>query len=248
MQCFTVCNKLGICLSFKHRLLVMDECMTETMEKAKRLTEACPLCHLVGDNCDIRIKPRHVSLDHQVQDCHFFGILLIFSRMAKELQALSDITPTLSDDGEHLKPENFVLTEIEQRRLLQSYKVIVGRVMLKHLPAFKWIQSCLPQHIPHRFQEQMAKKSSIIPIKLVMKNEAKLEDCVWILHETRQLLNNCFGGMCFYFIVSLSNCTSTVFAVLWFSLSFSLSKRFLIRETTVTQCVAVFHVFVVAVA
>mgnify|MGYP003536146883 CR=1 FL=1 len=156
--------------------------------------KSCPLCSLVGDNCDIKVRPRHVSLEHQVRDCHFFGMLLVFSRLANVIQGLTNEPPALTQ-AEHLNPNNFVLNDGEIQALLQSYKVMVGRLMSKHFSAFRWLKDVLPLHIPHQYQDQMAKQSSVIPVKLILRNEAKYEDCVWILHEARQLLNECFEGM-----------------------------------------------------
>lgn len=174
----------------------MDECVAETAVKAKRLMKSCPLCNLVGDNCDIRIRPRHVSLNHQVRDCHFFGMLLIFSRLANEIKRRNNEPPALTPANEHLNPDNFILSSTDQKNLLQSYRVMVMRLMVKHFPAFKWMEDVLPVHIPHQYQEQMSKQSAVIPVKLILRNEAKYEDCVWILHEARELLGEYFEGMC----------------------------------------------------
>lgn len=60
----------------------------------------------------------------------------------------------------------------------------------KHL---KWIGDVLPTHIPHRYSKQMAEKSTIVPLKLSLLNEAKYEDCVKILDNTESEIRNYFS-------------------------------------------------------
>ena len=184
------CNKLCLTLSSTSKINILDECKEQNKETAARCIQKCPLCFLVGDNCDIRIQTNHQASDHQVQDCHYFAILLIFSRMANELVQLSNVPP-------HIIPENIevssvLLTDLEKRQLLSSYKVLFGRLMVKKFKAFQWMDRILPKHIPHQHTDVMARKSTIIPMRILLKNEAKYEDCVMILDETEDILQEHF--------------------------------------------------------
>ena len=77
-QCFLTCNKLGLCLSPTSKTRLLDECGTLVTKRIQSKLQTCSLCNLVGDNCDIRITPNHQAIDHQVRDCHYFGVLLFF--------------------------------------------------------------------------------------------------------------------------------------------------------------------------
>ena len=46
----------------------------------------------------------------------------------------------------------------------------------------------VPQHISHKYQQEMAKKSTIIPLPMQMKDEKKYEDVVDILDSYEQEL------------------------------------------------------------
>ncbi|XP_046583753.1 uncharacterized protein LOC124290951 [Haliotis rubra] len=81
----------------------------------------------------------------------------------------------------------------ERMLLLQSYKVLMGRRLAKYIPALEWMASVLPDHIPHRFSDTMAKKSIIVPSRLMILNEAKYEDCVQILDNTEDILRESFS-------------------------------------------------------
>ena len=65
--------------------------------------------------------------------------------------------------------------------------------MASNLPGFKWLENVLPDHIPHRFSRQMAEKSTVIPVRLILKDEKKYEDCVAILRETQGILREVQG-------------------------------------------------------
>lgn len=52
------CNKLALTLSPTSKLKLLDESGQQMYEMVKQKLKTCSLCHLVGDNCHIRIKPK----------------------------------------------------------------------------------------------------------------------------------------------------------------------------------------------
>ena len=181
-QCLLTCNKLGLCLSPTSKTRLLDECGTLVTKQIQSKLQTCSLCNLVGDNCDIRITPNHQAIDHQVRDCHYFGVLLFFSRMAEQIMAMQTLRPAIVPEA--IPPEQFLLNDQDRLLLFQSYKVLLGRLMARNIPAFAWLDSVLPKHIPHEHTAVMSQKSSILPLELILKNEAKYEDCVSILDAT----------------------------------------------------------------
>ena len=161
---------------------LLDECGTLVTKQIQSKLQTCSLCNLVGDNCDIRITPNHQAIDHPVRDCHYFGVLLFFSRMAEQIMAMQTLRPAI--EPEAIPPEQFLLNDQDRLLLFQSYKVLLGRMMARNIPAFAWLDSVLPKHIPHEHTAVMSQKSSILPLELKLKNEAKYEDCVSILDAT----------------------------------------------------------------
>ena len=150
------------------------------------MTTGC-LCSLVGDNCDIRIAPNHQALDHQARDCHYFATLLVFSRMADQIREMSTVCPRMGPNNFDI--EQLILSQQERHTLLQSHKVLNGRLVAKNITAFGWMAGVLPKHIPYPHSDAMARKSLILPLRLSLKNEAKYEDCVQILSEVEATLH-----------------------------------------------------------
>lgn len=186
-QCLQILNKLGLTLTPRSKLNILEQCGKETMMRARALTSEHQLCHFVGDNCDIRMSPRMASGQVQARDYHFFGLLLIFSRLARELETLNNITPELQP--QQLTQDFFLLSLGERDAMLQSYKVMLGRLLVRNMPGFRWLQNVLPVHIPHQHSQQMATKSTVLPLELILKDEKKYEDCFSILLEVQRMLS-----------------------------------------------------------
>jgi len=179
-------NKLGIVLSPSSKLRLLDECGKVNKELVEQKIKSCFLCSFVGDNCDIRIQPKHMSSDHQVKDCHYFALLLIFSRINSAIrQGLSQKTPSITPTD--IDPKSFIPNAAEQEILLASYKVLLGRFMVKNFPEFAWMDSVLPKHISHPYEHITSAKTSVATLDVLLKNEAKYEDCVQILDECERI-------------------------------------------------------------
>ena len=58
---------------------------------------------------------------------------------------------------------------------------MIGRVLQGNLTHFHWLKKILPKHIPHEHQDEMSEKSSIHLLPIMLKNEAKYDDCVDIM-------------------------------------------------------------------
>lgn len=189
-QCLKFFNKMCVTLGPTSRRNIMDECAQETRTMSANALKDSPNCFLVGDNCDLRITTNHQATDNKNKDCHFFRELIVFHRA--QFDQLSTIPPQIRAGDIHV--QDVILCEVERLQLFESYKVLLGRVLVKHIPAFNWMKTILPDHIPHDFSGVMEQKSKIIPLQMLFHNEAKYEECVQILDETEDILHEYFEG------------------------------------------------------
>jgi hypothetical protein len=67
----------------------------------------------------------------------------------------------------------------------------LGR-MLSELKAFSWLKPVLPAHIYHPYHTQMSQKSHVYQLPIMLKNEAKHEECVDIMDEYESTLGEIF--------------------------------------------------------
>ena len=63
---------------------------------------------------------------------------------------------------------------------------------MTNIPQLSFLKSIVPQHISHKYQQEMAKKSTIIPLPMQMKDEKKYEDVVGILDSYEQELEDIY--------------------------------------------------------
>jgi len=143
-----------------------------------------PMVKVTGDNLDLMIRTQHQASDHCHQDLHLFTSNIISHRVP--LYNVSDCNPIIK--LQNITPENFELNDMENHHLLESYSVLVGRILSEQLTAFHWMDSILPQHIKHTYSDYMAMKSEVHPLPIIMKNEAKYEECVGILDDYEEQL------------------------------------------------------------
>lgn len=80
---------------------------------------------------------------------------------------------------------------INSVELCFTHVLIVGR-MLAEMKEFSWVRPLLPSHTPHPYQKEMTQKSDWFQLPIILKNEAKHEDCVDILDEYETILSDVY--------------------------------------------------------
>ena len=77
----------------------------------------------------------------------------------------------------------FLLNDAETQMLRENYKVLAGRVIVEFLKKFNFLSSIIPDHICHEYQDEMSKKSIIVPMPLLQIDEKYYNDMVDILDQ-----------------------------------------------------------------
>ena len=53
---------------------------------------------------------------------------------------------------------SFRLSDEEGIKLTEDFKVLVGRVLVAGIQSLSFLKSVIPEHIPHKYQEEMSEK------------------------------------------------------------------------------------------
>ena len=130
-----------------------------------------------GDNWDQRIRVHEMRKDHQNIDCHYFASNLVVERVP--CHHLDNISP--KGDIRQAANIDFLLNQEEMHHLREEYKIIVGRVLVEFIPELRFLKTVIPNHISHQYSNEMANKSTIIPLPILFKDEKKYDDVVDIL-------------------------------------------------------------------
>lgn len=135
-----------------------------------------------------RVQTNDVRLSSKDKDYHFFAPDFTTDRV--NLEGLSKVSP--NKENVHLTVNDFVPNQEEYKQFSDSLKLLLARELLK-FEGFKWMESIVPLHIPHGFEEDMAKKSEIYVLPVSLNNEAAYQDCIHIMDEYERYINRWYS-------------------------------------------------------
>ena len=98
---------------------------------------------IVGDNLDKTVRPRQQKFDKCTKSLHYFNSMAILDRV--DMSKLSDERSAFNYSSfslESLLPQPEDLAEITA-----NFRVLIGRVLVKHVPALKCLNSVVKQHM-----------------------------------------------------------------------------------------------------
>jgi hypothetical protein len=117
---------------------------------------------LTADNIDGLLVANQVRIGHGNKSYHYTHCTYLpergdFSHLPME-RPLGDV--------ETIDLTCFVLSDLEENHLKGMYRHHIGRILSASVPAFKWMDKCLPKHIPHEYSDLMAEKSEVFPLQV----------------------------------------------------------------------------------
>ena len=122
-----------------------------------------------GDNWNLKILKGHMRKEIQNEDLH----------LSVSFNHLPNDNP--KGNLKKVSRNKFSLNVNELKRHAECAKILVGRIVLEFLPEFKFLKAVIPQHIPHKYSQQMSQKSTVVSLPIINMNEAKYKDCVTII-------------------------------------------------------------------
>jgi hypothetical protein len=179
---------MGFCLSHTSKIKLLDILGNHFADSAIDQIRLGNNLQGTGDNWDMKIRPHDMLSTNQNVDLHYFASNLIVERVPCD--NLSKTSP--QKDILSLPNSTFLLSSAEATKLREDFKVLVARVLVANIPQLSFLSSIVPQHIPHMYQQEMARKSTIIPLPMQMKDEKKYEDVVDILDSYEQELQDIY--------------------------------------------------------
>ena len=130
-----------------------------------------------GDNVDKKRGVRDVRSDHQKSLVHMYSILAGRSRTpASHLSHQGTVA-----DLAGLSYTEFLPTQDDVECVTSNLVVIVSRILTEYISDLSPLSKAVIKHIPHKYSAQMSKKSEVVVLDVLMKNEAKHSDMIDIL-------------------------------------------------------------------
>lgn len=133
---------------------------------------------VVIDNFDLRVEAAEMTSDNQNKDIHWINHSAILDRVPctgfDNEQPLADLA--------NVPNKTFLPTVSDHLNLMRDFDTLVSRVLVEHFPQFRnAFSDVVPQHIPHKYSQQLKLKSKKVNLGILFKNENKGEDMIDIL-------------------------------------------------------------------
>ena len=132
-----------------------------------------------GDNVEKQLKVRDLRSDHKGEMVHMFSLLAGRSRTP---------APELSHSGggglltlDRLSTECFLPSSSDVSSVKNNLVDIISRTLTHYITGLVPFAKVVPKHILHQYSREMAQKSEVYTLDVLMKNEAKHADMIDIM-------------------------------------------------------------------
>ncbi|KAL5488698.1 hypothetical protein EMCRGX_G017679 [Ephydatia muelleri] len=139
---------------------------------------------LVGDNVDKNVKPRDMRLNSQTTSLHYFHTYAVKDRIC--FSHLSTDPIEIVQDS--INFEMFYPTVGDNTQLVSNLETLVARMFVQRIPGLQSLSAEATPHIKHLYSKQMALKSEVVPLGVMLKNENVLGDMINILDGLHQYI------------------------------------------------------------
>ncbi|XP_062617165.1 uncharacterized protein LOC134278881 isoform X1 [Saccostrea cucullata] len=162
-------NKTGITLSADSKYTFLDKMGDLNTEGIVRSIQLGIGGKVTVDNIDGMTIARDVRLTGGNKHYHYTASTYYPDRVD-----LRDLEQCITSSvPEEINFDVFYLSAEEESKLKEMYGYMVGRTLVKHFKSMKWMQPCIPSHIPHPYSQQMSSKSQIFPLKEMTLRQLK---------------------------------------------------------------------------
>ncbi|CAC5418958.1 unnamed protein product [Mytilus coruscus] len=146
---------VGVCLSYERSLQIVELIGGHFNDKS---------------NDDQRINNKQKMM-------HAFGSAVIVQNLT--FTNLDRVVP--QQLYSHTPVQNFIPSEEDYNHITTDYIILMSRVVFEHIPYFKRFSDIIPINISTPCSPNLKKKSEVIPLPVLFKNEQYYQDVVGIL-------------------------------------------------------------------
>jgi hypothetical protein len=134
----------------------LDTVRKAVKELEEHQTQMHPGYSFTGDNVDMRVLPRQMTIKNKAKDHHMFQICAFKNRISPN--HLPDDKPNRDINKEPFT--TFLPSAEEQLQLVEEFVILVGNKWADYIPALAWYADPdLPMHIHHENMDQTKKKT-----------------------------------------------------------------------------------------
>ena len=139
-----------------------------------------------GDNVDKKKGVRDVQLDHHGSVLHMYSIVAGRSRTPAKSLRCTGCVANLSS----LNPKSFLPTSEDVEAIKINLVTIVSRILVHYIGYLSPLSKAVPEHIIHQYSNEMALRSDVVVLDVLMKNEAKHSNMIDIMNHMQNYLGS----------------------------------------------------------
>lgn len=187
-------------LSAESKRTIIKEFGCESTTKVLKAIKEGKNGQINGDNLDLRVTTNDIRMHNNDLDYHFFASDWTPFRLENHDFDNNAFLREAIDNpvNRECTLESFIPSEQDTSHFKCATKFLVARELISTFQAFKWMELVVPKHIEHPLTNIMSRKSESFVLPILLKNEAKYEDCVDILssyvHEVADLYTKAGRG------------------------------------------------------
>lgn len=170
-------NHVGVCTSYTTTLSLLDDISKLHTTPLQQWILDGVLVKFWGDNVDTKKGVRDPRCDHHGSLVHMYSILAGRSRVQASELSHTGCVASLAK----LPAHTFLPTSDDFAAVKNNLINIVSRIITSYIGGLSPLSKSVPQHIEHKYSAEMGKKSEVIVLDVLMKNEASRSDMIDIM-------------------------------------------------------------------
>ena len=179
MQVYTCLNHLNVTMSYNATLeLVTEASRLHQLPLQQWIAERVQF-KFVGDNLDKKKGVRDIRADRQSEMQHMYSLLVVQSRMV-----LPENTSDAVRDISLLTPSAFLPAQQDIDAIQENLVILVACVLCNNMKFLSSFSEYVTKHIANKYATEMGKKSEVIVLDVMMKQETKsahMLDIMWAM-------------------------------------------------------------------
>ncbi|CAC5367378.1 unnamed protein product [Mytilus coruscus] len=168
-----------ITLNFFIPAIDMDSPFTTTIP-VEASSESGPF-QIVMDNLNLHQKTRHKTLDTSNKVHNLVHSIGIQHRVTTDLESLLPQADILS-----IPNEAFIPNKTDHDDLYSDFRILIQRALVTYIPELKDFRDLVTFHIEHQYSKASEKKSDIVPLGFLEKDENITEQMIEVVQHLQQ--------------------------------------------------------------
>ena len=184
MQVYPRLNHVGVCVGYTATVKLVEEVSQLFTVPLQKWIAEDVIFKFWGDNLDQKRGVQDVHSDNQGHMVHMYSMLVGRSRTpAIELPRTSHVAHLDS-----LPADFFLPTASDVQAVKVNLVTIVSRLISRYIHHLSPLSKSIPKHILHKYSGEMSRKSEVVVLDVLMKNEAKHSDMLDIMLKMQEYL------------------------------------------------------------